>query len=78
MSQPVLFDDLDDTDDFDARSLIVGKGDALILETTDHLPLHVSVDHADEAADVVNALVARARASTQIQLGNGTGFPTHR
>ncbi len=77
-TQPVPFDDLDDTDDIDARSLIVGKGDALVLETTDHLPLHVSVDHADEAADVVNALVARARATTQAPLENGTGSPTHR
>jgi len=51
-----------DVIDRDVRSLIIRPGRALVVEGTDHLPLYVSVDHADEAADVINALVARSRA----------------
>jgi hypothetical protein len=47
----------------DPRSIVVRGGGALVIEGADHLPVHVSVDHAGEAADVLNALVARARAS---------------
>ena len=49
--------------EIDGRSLVVRSGEIVIIESTDHLPLYVSVDHADEAADVINALVARARAA---------------
>lgn len=48
-------------EEIDARSSLTGAGGVLVLEGRDHLPLHVSVDHAGEAADVVNALIARAR-----------------
>lgn len=50
--------------DMDAGSIVNRPGDVLVIERSDHhLPLYVSVDHADEAADVINALIARARAS---------------
>jgi len=46
-------------DEFDGRSLIIRTGDVVLVETTDHLPLYLSIEHADEAADVINALVVR-------------------
>lgn len=55
-------------EDPDPRSLVIREGPTLVVESNDRLPLYVSVDHADEAADVLNALVARAR-STQPATG---------
>jgi hypothetical protein len=48
----------------DPRSLLVRRGDALVVEAIDRLPLYVSVDRADEAANVLNALVARLHSTT--------------
>ena len=46
----------------DPRSIVLRTGPTLVVESRDHLPLAVSVDHADEAAEVINALIARDRA----------------
>jgi hypothetical protein len=43
----------------DPRSRLIRRGDILVINTKDHLPIYLSVDHAGEAADVVNALVMR-------------------
>jgi len=45
----------------DPRSLLIRPGDAVVIETRDHLPIYVSVDHAEEAANVTNALIDRSQ-----------------
>jgi len=49
-------------------------GDAVVIETRDHLPIYVSVDHAEEAANVINALIARFQlaASRRLERTNFT------
>jgi hypothetical protein len=64
VSSPELYSEgLEGVEGVNVHSLVLGAGDLLVIDVSDELPLHVSVDHADEAADVINALIARARAS---------------
>ncbi len=45
----------------DPRSRLIKTGNVLIVDTREHLPIYVSVEHAEEAADVTNALIARSQ-----------------
>ncbi len=49
------------TEEGDARSLLVRAGDAVVIGTRHGLPIYVSVDHAEEAANFINALIVRSQ-----------------
>lgn len=45
----------------DARSRLITTGCVLVIETRNHLPIYLSLEHADEAAEVTNALITRTQ-----------------